>query len=293
MPGDLTLSPANRKSGNLSTRRGPISGHSAEQGWLLAVEESVMTVSMSRRRGNAMIRLAALAYGLSAFLLTFAFFTHLVVFLGNFPEPSDPWLRPTVDVGGSMGVVPASLIDLALVLLFGLQHSLMARPAFKRWLTRAIPEGLERATYVLASCAAGFVMLLLWQPIPVILWTIAEPLSSIVWALFALGWAILLIAAINLGLFELLGLRQIWAWMHGQPAPEPSLKTGGLYRLLRHPMYVGVLLGLWMTPVMTAGHLLLAGALTSYILIARNFEERDLKRTFGTAYAHPAARPRS
>jgi len=240
-----------------------------------------------------MIRLAALAYGLSAFLLTFAFFTHLVIFLGNLPERSDPWVRPTVDVGVSMGVLPAALIDLALVLLFGLQHSLMARPAFKRWLTRTIPNGLERATYVLAACAAGFAMLLLWQPIPIVLWAIPTPWSSIVWALFALGWAILLIAAINFGLSELLGLRHIRAWIHEQPAPQPSLKTAGLYRLFRHPMYVGVLLGLWMTPVMTAGHLLLAAALTSYILIARRFEERDLRQTFGTAYAHSAAPPRS
>jgi protein-S-isoprenylcysteine O-methyltransferase Ste14 len=174
----------------------------------------------------------------------------------------------------------------------------MARPSFKAWWTRAIPEGLERSTYVLAACIAGFVMLMFWQPIPLPIWEVSGDLAGIAWALFALGWLTLLVSAINFGICELLGLTQAWAWCQGRRPPPPTLKVRGLYRLMPHPMYIGVMLGFWMTPVMTAGHLLIAAALTAYILIAMRYEERDLRRTFGGAYrtwrhARQAARPRS
>jgi protein-S-isoprenylcysteine O-methyltransferase Ste14 len=247
---------------------------------------------------NGIKRVAALGYAAFAFALTFGFFGYFVIFLGKLPKPGAPWISPSVDSGAAMPPFFAALWNLGLVALFGLQHSLMARPSFKAWWTRAIPEGLERSTYVLAACIAGFVMLMFWQPIPLPIWEVSGDLAGIAWALFALGWLMLLVSAINFGICELLGLTQAWAWCQGRRPPPPTLKVRGLYRLMPHPMYIGVMLGFWMTPVMTAGHLLIAAALTAYILIAMRYEERDLRRTFGGAYrtwrhARQAARPRS
>lgn len=230
-------------------------------------------------------RLGGLGYALLAFVLTFAFFAWFVIFAGNLPKPSKPWIDPTVDIGGSLdNALVAALIDIGLVALFGLQHSLMARSGFKAWLTRVVPNGLERATYVLASSAIGFVMLLLWQPIPFTIWHVTGALADIAWALFAIGWILLLWAGVAFDLFELFGLRQAWAWYQRRPIPPLTLKTHWLYDRMRHPMYVGVLLGLWMTPHMTVGHALMAASFTLYILIAMRYEERDLSANFGASY---------
>jgi len=164
-----------------------------------------------------------------------------------------------------------------------------------------VPQGLERSTYVIAASLVGLALLAFWQPIPIVIWTVSGLLEAFLWGAFASGWLLLFLSAVSFDIFELLGVRQAVAWSRGKPSPAPTLKTRGPYRLFRHPMYVGVLLGLWATPHMTAGHLLLATAFTIYILIARRYEERDLRRTFGTAYAAqpashrapPTARPRS
>ncbi len=258
--------------------------------------------SPSTRKGaepRGVKRIAALTYAAFAFVLTFAFFTRFVIFLGNLPTPAEAWIAPTVDRGAAMPPFLAALWDLALVALFGLQHSVMARASFKSWWIRYVPQGLERSTYVLAACIAGFLLLLLWQPIPLVIWDVSgTALADVIWALFAAGWLILLVSAINFDIIELLGIRQAWAWSQGRDLPPPTLKASGLYRFLSHPMYVGVLLGFWMTPLLTAGHMLIAAALTAYILIAMRYEERDLKRTFGGAYAswrhaREGAQPRS
>ncbi|NJM36134.1 MAG: isoprenylcysteine carboxylmethyltransferase family protein [Rhodomicrobium sp.] len=221
---------------------------------------------------------------MTGFVATFAFFTCFVIFLGNLPKLDEPWLSPTVDTGPALAPLPAALIDLSLIALFGLQHSLMARPWFKRWLTRAVPQPMERAAYVIAAALAGFIMLIFWQPIPQVLWSVSGAAAALLWSFFALGWAILLVSAINFGIFELLGLRQACAFYRGEPQPEPSLKTRGLYRWLGHPMYAGVLMGLWITPHMTVGHALIAAGLTVYIRIGMHYETRDLSRTFGAAW---------
>jgi protein-S-isoprenylcysteine O-methyltransferase Ste14 len=232
------------------------------------------------------IRIAGLAYAALAFIATFAFFSYFVVFLGNLPKPSNPWISPTVDVGGTVEPLwLAALIDIGLVALFGLQHSVMARPGFKAWWTRVVPKGLERATYTMAASLVGFVMMVFWQPIPLTIWQVSGPFAVPFWLLFAIGWTILLSAGITFNLFELLGLRQAWAWYRGRPIPPLTLKTHWLYDWMRHPMYVGVLLGLWMTPHMTVGHALMAATFTLYILIAMRYEERDLSANFGAAYA--------
>ncbi|MGB0086178.1 MAG: methyltransferase [Rhodomicrobiaceae bacterium] len=246
-----------------------------------------------RTSKHQILRVSGLAYAALAFIATFAFFGCFVMFLGNLPKLSQPWLWPSVDRGPELPLLAAAVIDFGLIALFGLQHSLMARPLFKARWTRVVPEGLERSTYVLAASAAGFIMLSFWRPIPIVLWEISGPVSTLFWAAFALGWLILLAAAISFDIFELLGLRQAWAWYRGRPAPLPKLKTHWLYKWLTHPMYLGVLIGLWVTPVMTAGHVLMALTFTVYILIAKRYEERDLTRTFGTVYRSWRREPRA
>lgn len=240
-----------------------------------------------------MAQFLAIIYGVTAFALTFAFFANFIIFLGNLPALSDPWVVPTVDIGSSVHPALAVIIDLALVALFGLQHSLMARPSFKRWWTQIVPKGLERSTYVMAASAAGFALVWFWQPIPLVIWDVSGALETFLWIVFAAGWLILLWSVIAFDIFALLGVRQAFAWAQGNPPPAPRLVTGGPYRLFRHPMYVGVLLGIWVTPHMTVGHMLIGAAFTAYILIARRYEERDLRRTFGAAYgsAQPPRQP--
>ena len=233
---------------------------------------------------DRIMRLAGLGYAALAFVLTFAFFTWFVLFLGNLPKPSNPWMDPSIDSGGSLDGLAAALVDIGLVALFGLQHSLMARPGFKARWTRIVPQGLERSTYVMAASLVGFTMMIFWQPIPLTVWHMSGPLAIIPWVLFAIGWTILLSAGITFNLFELLGLRQAWAWYQGRPIPLLTLKTHWLYDWMRHPMYVGVLLGLWMTPHMTVGHALMGATFTLYILIAMRYEERDLSARFGVSY---------
>jgi protein-S-isoprenylcysteine O-methyltransferase Ste14 len=161
----------------------------------------------------------------------------------------------------------------------------MARPKLKRYWTRIVPAGLERATYVHAANLAGFAIILFWQPIPATLWHVdTEAGALLLWALFASGWLILLAAAVSFGVFELLGTTQAGAWSSRRAAPPPSLKTGWLYAYVPHPMYVGLLLGVWVTPHMSFGHALLATGFTVYILIALGYEERDLAARFGGPY---------
>jgi protein-S-isoprenylcysteine O-methyltransferase Ste14 len=244
-----------------------------------------MTISDTRSTApSAIAQFFAIIYGVTAFALTFAFFANFIIFLGNLPTLSEPWVDPTVDTGATVHPVLAVIANLALVALFGLQHSLMARPSFKRWWTQIVPKGLERSTYVMAASAAGFVLVMFWQPIPFVIWEVSGTLETLLWMVFAAGWLILLWSAIAFDIFELLGVRQAIAWAQGNPPPAPKLVTGGPYRLFWHPMYVGVLLGIWVTPHMTIGHMLIGAAFTVYILIARRYEEPDLRRTFGAAY---------
>jgi len=229
-------------------------------------------------------RVAGLSYAWLALGATVVFFTWFIFFLGNLPRASKPWIDPTVDVGGSVNLFGAAIIDIVLVALFGLQHSLMARPGFKAWWTRIVPKGLERATYTMAASLVGYVMMFFWQPIPLVIWHVTGVFAGGFWVLFAIGWTILFSSAISFNLFELLGIRQAWAWYQDRPVPPLTLKTHWFYDWMRHPMYVGVLLGLWMTPHMTVGHALMAATFTLYILIAMRYEERDLSANFGASY---------
>lgn len=239
----------------------------------------------SRPRAQAAARAAGLAYAGLAAAGTVAFFTLFIFFLGNLPKFKQPWLVPSADVGPAGDPAPALILNGALLLLFSLQHSLMARTGAKRALAALMPPALERATYVHAANLAGFLVLLLWQPVPVVLWHVRDDvLAGLLWTLFGCGWLMLFAAAFAIDIAELLGLRQAWAWFQGRAAEPLRLKTAWLYRYLEHPMYVGVVLGFWATPYMTLGHAALAAQLTLYIAFAMRLERRDLGRRFGRAY---------
>ena len=228
----------------------------------------------------------AIAYAWAGVAVMWTLWVSFVVFLAEPRQVLAWWPLPTIDrVVSPEQPVLAACIDLALVAVFGLQHSVMAHPWFKQRVMGWMPEGLERATYVHTANVALFILILLWRPIPAEVWNIEDSATQdVLWLLFGAGWAILFLGARSFGLRELLGLEQVRAWTEGR-SHASRLKTGLLYRWLRHPMYVGVLLGVWATPRMSCGHLLLALALTAYVLIAMRYEERDLLHRFGRRYA--------
>lgn len=231
------------------------------------------------------VRYLGLLYAWTGVAVMLAFWVSFAVFLAAPRQLADDWPLPTVDYGGSIETSwAAAVVDVALVTLFGLQHSLMARPWFKRGVTGRMPEAFQRCTYVHMANLALFALIAFWQPIPVELWRIASG-GDLAWVLFALGWIVLFLGAWSFGMGELLGLAQMHRWARGLPPERHRLKTGGMYRWLRHPMYLGVLTVLWATPRMTVGHALLALGLTGYVLIAMRYEERDLRLRFGAGYA--------
>jgi hypothetical protein len=226
-----------------------------------------------------------LVYAWSGVLIMWAFWTCFVVFLASPPWAERDWPLPTVDTGGrDWATAVALLIDAALISLFGLQHSLMARPWFKRRLS-LLPPPFVRVTFVHAANLALFALIAFWQPVPILVWDLSDVAKDAASLLFTAGWAILLLGALSFGIFDLLGVSQMHAWYRREPEKELSLKTGVLYRFLRHPMYVGVLMAMWATPRMSVGHALLAGGMTLYVMIALRYEERDLQATYGKAYA--------
>jgi protein-S-isoprenylcysteine O-methyltransferase Ste14 len=232
------------------------------------------------------IRVLGPAYAWSGFAIMWAFWTCFVVFLASPDWAKEHWPLPTIDSGGlSRHPAHAGLIDLGLMALFGLQHSMMARPWFKTHVAGRLPSAFERCTFVHAANLVLFALILFWQPIPLEIWNVTSPLREVLWGAFAAGWIILLLGALSFGIFDLLGIEQMLAWYRGLAPPAPSLKTGLLYRWLPHPMYIGVLLALWSTPRMSVGHMLLATGMTVYVLIAMRYEERDLVTRFGPAFA--------
>lgn len=236
-------------------------------------------------------RSLALLYAWSGLFIMWAFWACFVIFLANPRWAARHWPLPTIDSPASdIHLALAVMADITLIALFGLQHSLMARPWFKNRILQPMPEGFQRCTYVHAANIALFTLILLWQPIPVTVWKAHTPLRELLSVAFVAGWVILLLGALSFGVRNLLGVRQMQAWAHGHRALPEQLKTSLLYRWFRHPMYVGVLLAMWATPHMAIGHWLLATGMTLYVLIALRYEERDLRDRFGSAYARWAAR---
>lgn len=228
-----------------------------------------------------MQRSVFLLYGILAYLLFFATFLYLIAFIANVPlvPRTIDGVRP-----GSAG--EAAMADIALILAFGLQHSVMARQGFKRWWTRFVPAPVERSTYVALASVMLLLLFVLWQPLPTTVWSVEAPaLRVLLWGSFAVGWATVLLSSYLISHFELFGLAQVWRNLRGTTSAEPRFYTPLLYRLVRHPLYSGFLLAFWATPDMSVGHLLFAGGMTAYILIAIRYEERDLIAHFGDDYA--------
>jgi methanethiol S-methyltransferase len=224
-------------------------------------------------------RVSIFIYGLASYAVFFATFLYALGFIGNFVVPV------TLDGPPRVDFMTALLIDLGLLALFAIQHSLMARPFFKRWLTRFIPEAAERSTYVLMSSVALIVMFLFWQPLGGVIWDVQDPNGRVVLlALFAFGWLLVLVSTFLINHFDLFGLRQIWLELVGRRYTALKFGTPGPYKLVRHPLYLGWFFAFWATPTMTGTHLLFALMTTAYILVAIQFEEHDLVDSLGDDY---------
>jgi protein-S-isoprenylcysteine O-methyltransferase Ste14 len=226
-----------------------------------------------------MSKAASLLFSLIAYAIFFATFLYLIAFVGNLP-----FVPVTVDRGPDASPVAAVIVDAALIGLFGVQHSVMARQGFKRPWTRLVPEQVERSVYVLAASAVLILLFAFWRPIAGILWYVEGAGALILWGLFATGWLIVLLSTFLINHFELFGLQQAWFHSRGREAAPHRFRQPFFYKLVRHPLYSGFFLAFWSTPLMTYGHLLLALGMSAYILIAIRYEERDLVDLFGKDY---------
>jgi protein-S-isoprenylcysteine O-methyltransferase Ste14 len=224
-------------------------------------------------------RIAALTYGAVCYALFFATFLYLIAFVADVAVPKTIASGPGTDVGA------AFLIDSLLLALFGLQHSVMARPRFKKWWTRFVPQPIERATYVLASSVALIALMAFWQPIDAIVWQAhSETLRGAVRGLYLLGVVTILYSTFLIDHFDLFGVRQVVLYFRRRAYSEKRFATPSLYKLIRHPLYVGWITMFWAAPTMTAGHFVFALGMTAYILVAIPMEERDLADVLGEPY---------
>ena len=218
-------------------------------------------------------------YATVCYLIFFATFLYLIGFVSNLIVPK------SIDTGETTSVPVAVMVNLSLISLFGLQHSVMARQGFKRKWTKIVPEPIERSTYVLFASIAVILLLYFWKPIPYIFWNFAGTTAGyILMGVSFLGWGIILLSTFLINHFHLFGLHQVYQHATGKEQRTLRFKTPFLYRMVRHPLYLGFLIAFWAAPVMTAGHLLFAASMTAYIFIGIYHEEKDLVKMYGDAY---------
>ncbi|CRZ16289.1 methanethiol S-methyltransferase [Mycolicibacterium neworleansense] len=226
-----------------------------------------------------MKRLLIIGYGVASYLTFVAAFLYAIAFVGNFVVPR------TVDAGIAAPTSEAVLVNLLLLSVFAIQHSVMARPAFKRMWTKVVPQVVERSTYVLLSSLALFLLYWQWRTMPAVVWNVESTAGRVIlWALFWVGWATVFSSTFMINHFDLFGLRQVWLNWRGRPYRELGFQTVLLYRVIRHPIMAGFIVAFWATPTMTAGHLLFAAVSTAYILVAIQLEEHDLVANMGEQY---------
>ena len=224
-------------------------------------------------------RITAFLYGLVAYLVFLGAFLYAIGFVTGL------WVPKTIDSGPAGPAGTAFVIDLLLMSLFAVQHSVMARPGFKRWWTQFVPPSVERSTYVLLASLVLILLYWQWRPIPAVVWEITNPqIAMVVLAISFVGWLLVLVSTFIINHFELFGLQQVVINLSGKTAAEPQFKTPSLYKHLRHPIYLGFIIAFWAAPTMTAGHLLFAVVTTAYIFVGILLEERDLVELFGEDY---------
>lgn len=225
-----------------------------------------------------MSRVLGFVYGIVSYVIFLGTFLYAVGFVGNRFVPK------SIDSGEPSALVPALLINTALLLLFAVQHSVMARPWFKRWWTRFVPASVERSTFVLFASLVLVLLYWKWRPMTDVIWNLTGPAATAMEILFWTGWGLVLISTFMISHFHLFGLTQVHHHLLGKRVADPEFKVAGFYRVVRHPIMVGFLIAFWSTPKMTVGHLLFAAATTGYILVALQFEEHDLVGMFGEKY---------
>jgi methanethiol S-methyltransferase len=232
-----------------------------------------------------MSRMGIFAYGIISYLVFFGVFLYGIGFIGGFLTPTSLDGIPASTLGHALAV------DLGLLAAFAVQHSGMARPAFKTWWKRIIPEAAERSTYVLLSSLALAALYVYWEPIGGVVWNVPDGAArNAVIGLYLFGWLLLLYTTFLIDHFDLFGLKQVWRRLANKVYRAPVFRTPSLYKLVRHPLYIGWLVIFWAAPTMTAAHLLFALVTTAYILIAIRWEERDMVSAFGNAYLDYRAR---
>jgi methanethiol S-methyltransferase len=228
-----------------------------------------------------MTRSVYLLFGIVAYLIFFATFLYLIAFVGDLPVGGPTVDRPPSDLAPAA----AAAVNVGLIALFGLQHTIMARQGFKAAWTRIVPKPVERSFYVLAASLVLILLFSFWQPIPILLWEVENAAGAIaLWTLFMLGWVIVLVSTFLINHFELFGLQQVWTNLRGAAETAPVFRQPLFYKLVRHPLYTGFFIAFWATPRMTLGHALLAAGMSAYMLIAIRYEERDLVGLFGRDY---------
>jgi protein-S-isoprenylcysteine O-methyltransferase Ste14 len=224
-------------------------------------------------------RALTFTYGAVAYGVFFVVFLYLIGFVGNMVVPK------SIDSGLPAPLGHALPVNVVLVGLFAVQHSVMARPAFKSWWTRFVPTPVERSTYVLVASLILALLFWQWRPIPTTVWDVQHPLAmALLTGMSLLGWATVLYSSFIIDHFDLFGLRQVYLHLRNRPYSHPPFAVRSLYRLVRHPLMLGILVGIWSTPTMTVGHLLFSLLLTGYIIVGVTLEERDLARYLGNDY---------